>query len=428
MAIRITVAESLSVPWGLARRRRAAGLRPELHVTVITTARPRRRWRGTARASLALAVLIAGAGPARAQIDPEPRANLEVGVEGPLKGDGPISGYFFLLYNRPKFLRDDQYLRVVAAPVYLYSELVRDEWPGRRQAVGIGFGGGYTPYNFYNFKDGGYLERESFLGSGGEAFVSYYPRGKIAGVMPLEAQVRLRSRYVLYGRSDDTDPRFRLPADTPIYYGRIGLRLGGEPPELLPRVALELSLWYEAGYRQTADAFGFPEAPQALEHLTQQGWGRAGGVVTIAKGHTARVFLTAGTAPTTDALSVFRLGSALVFRDEFPLVLHGYFFDEIFARRFWLLNLAYRFPLVPGSDRVQIQLAADIAQVDYFPGHGLPRSTLRGIGIGLSARLTPRLSLVVGYGYGIDALRNGSYGGHELNMFLEWKFISPSPS
>jgi hypothetical protein len=367
-------------------------------------------------------------GLAQAQIDPEPRANLEVGAEGPARGDGPLSGYFFLLWNQPKFLHDDQYLRVIVAPGYLTSELVWDQWPGRRQAVGIGLGGGYTPYDFNDFRNGGYKERESFHGSGGETFLTYYPRSKIAGVMPIEAQIRFRPRYVLYERGNDTDSRFRLPADTPIYYGRVGLRIGGEPPELLPQLALELSLWHEVAYRQVADSFGFLERPQGLEHLTQESWGRVGGVVTVGKYQTARVFLTAGAAENTDALSTFRLGSALVFRDEFPLILHGYFVNEIFARRFWLLNLGYRFPLVPDSDKLQIQLSADIAQVDYFSGHRLPRSTLRGGGIDVSIRLTPRLTLVTGYGYGVDARRNGTYGGHELNMALEWKLIAPPAS
>jgi hypothetical protein len=101
---------------------------------------------------------------------------------------------------------------------------------------------------------------------------------------------------------------------------------------------------------------------------------------TLADQHTARVFLTAGTTESSDALSSFRLGSALPFRSEFPLILHGYFVEEVFARRFWLLNLAYRFPLPPVPDRVRLQLSFDRAHVDYAPGHRLPRNDLRGVG------------------------------------------------
>ena len=46
--------------------------------------------------------------------------------------------------------------------------------------------------------------------------------------------------------------------------------------------------------------------------------------------------MTAGFSLDVDLLSSFRMGSALPFRSEFPLVLHGYFVEEVFAKRFWL--------------------------------------------------------------------------------------------
>ena len=38
-----------------------------------------------------------------------------------------------------------------------------------------------------------------------------------------------------------------------------------------------------------------------------------------------------GTPHDVDLLSSYRMGSALPFRTEFPLVLHGYFVEEVFA-------------------------------------------------------------------------------------------------
>jgi hypothetical protein len=359
---------------------------------------------------------------APAQIDPEPRANFEVGVEGPLRGDGSTSGYAFYLWNRPHFLEEDLYWRIIVAPTYLTSELVRDRWPGPGHAIGIGVGGGFFPYDFDEFRDGSLQQRESFLGHGGELTLTYYRRLRIADVLPVEGQVRLRPQYVVYQRTGDTDPDFRLPHDTPIYSGRAGIRVGGEPPELLPAVALEASLWYEASHRQHSGQYGLPDAPLTTEPLTQQVWGRAGGVLGLFRSHTARLFVTGGMAIDPDPLSAFRLGSALPFRREFPLVLHGYYVDEIFARRFWLLNLAYRFPVWPGSDRVKLQLAFDYAVVDYLAGHALPRHALRGLGVDLSIELTRQVTLQVGYGYGWDAPRGGSFGGHELGTQLELKF------
>ncbi len=191
-----------------------------------------------------------------------------------------MSGYGFLLWNRPHVLHEDLYWRVVVAPTFLTSELVRDRWPKSGHAIGVGLGGGFFPYNFDEFRNGVHMERESFWGHGGEVTLSYYRRLKIADLVPIEGQLRLRPQYVVYQGAGDTDSRFRLPADTAIYEGRAGIRVGGEPPELLPEVALELSVWYEPSYRQEADAYGFPERRQALHHVTQRSWARAGGVAT----------------------------------------------------------------------------------------------------------------------------------------------------
>ena len=85
-------------------------------------------------AALVLLVLLAAA-PALAQIDPEPRLNLELGVAAPLRGEGFVSGYGFILWNRPKLFDEDLYLRVVFAPTFLMSELVFDKWPAEGHAI-----------------------------------------------------------------------------------------------------------------------------------------------------------------------------------------------------------------------------------------------------------------------------------------------------
>jgi hypothetical protein len=344
-------------------------------------------------------------------------------VEGPLRGDGKLSGYAFYLWNRPHFLEEDLYWRIITAPTYLTSELVRDRWPAEGHAIGAGIGGGFFPYDFDEFRDGSFRQQESFQGHGGEATLTYYRRFRIFDRLPVEGQVRLRPQYVIYQRTGDTDRAFRLPHDTALYTGRAGIRVGGEPPELLPELALEASLWYEATHRQHSGEYGFPDDPLATEPLTQQAWGRLGGVARLFGSHTARVFLTGGAMIDPDPLSAFRLGSALPFRREFPLVLHGYYVDEVFARSFVLLNVAYRFPVWPGSEIVKLQLSFDYAIVDYLDRHELPRRNLRGLGADLSIAFTRQVTLQFSYGYGWDAPRGpGSFGGHELGTQLELKF------
>jgi hypothetical protein len=355
-------------------------------------------------------------------IDDENRLTFQVGAETPLRGNGPWTGYGYLFYTRPHFLHEDLYLRLVIPPGYLISELIRDHWPSQNSAVGVGVSGGVWADSQVEFRDGRFEKDESFSGHSAGGTLAYYLRGpKIANLLPLEGQIRANAKYVWYDRTGDTSSHFRLPDNSAIYELRTGVRLGGVPPELFPKSALELSVWHTVSYRDKAGRYGFPDQPQESEQLTQRTWTRVGGIYTF-WGTQASAFLNAGIAEDTDALSTFRLGGGLRLRAEFPLMLHGYYVEEIFAERFWLVNLAYRFPIWPGQDRVQVQLLADYARVTYVKGHDLPRSGLAGVGANLSVGLTKRITLVVGYGYGIDAPRGHGFGGHEVDTQLEFRY------
>ena len=374
-------------------------------------------------AGIGVAALLLAPLPAAAQADPEPRAYLEFGTEAPLKGNAPVNGYAFFLWNRPNFPQEDQYLRVVVAPTYLLAEFVQDHWPFGRHAVSVGLNAGGVRYGHEEYRHGSHQADESFWGHGVEVPLSYYAGTKLFDKLPLQGQIRLTPGYLVYQHGFDTADRFVLPPDTPIVTGRVGLRLGGKPPELLPALALEASAWYETTYRAETGRFGLPEGPvESLESLTQRYWGRLAAVLAPAEGHTVDLLLTAGDSQDVDLLSSFRLGSALPFRSEFPLILHGYFVEEVFAKRFWLLNASYRFPAWPGSRKVFFRISGDIAGVDYVDGHELPREHLRGVGGDLSIAFTPRVTVVVGYGYGFDAPRNDGFGGHEAHALLELKF------
>lgn len=355
-------------------------------------------------------------------IDAESRAYIEGGVETPLRGNGPLTGYGYFFYSRPHFLDEDLYLRLVIPPGYLISELILDHWPSQNSAVGVGVSGGLWAESQVEFRGGRFEKEESFSGHSAGGTLAYYLRGpKIGGLLPLEAQIRTNPKYVWYDRNGDTSRHFRLPENSAVYDVRAGVRLGGVPPELFPNGALELSLWHTISYRDKAGHYGLAERPEETEHLTQRTWTRLGGTYTFS-GTQASAFLNAGIAEETDALSSFRLGGGLRLRAEFPLMLHGYNVEEIFARRFLLVNLAYRFPIWPGQDRVHLQLLADYARVDYVRDHHLPRRGLAGVGANLSVALTKRIALVVGYGYGIDAPRHHGFGGHDIDAQFEFKY------
>ena len=368
------------------------------------------------------AQVIAPIGTPYTLIDAESRTRFEVGAEGPLRGNGPLTGYAYVFLTRPHFLDEHVYLRALIAPVYATGELIRDHWPTTHSALSLGLGGGLFAASHVEFRDGRVDKEASFTGNTAEATLAYYLRGpKIASVLPVEAQIRVRPTYVIYDRGGDTSRRFRLPEDSAIYRARAGMRLGGVPPELFPAFAAELSLWHEFSYREAAGRYGLPERPQQTEHLTQETWIRLGGISSF-WGTQASAFLHAGIAEDTDALSAFRLGGSLRLRVEFPFMLHGYNVDEILARRFWLMNLAYRFPIWPGQERVHLQLLADYARVASLPGHRLPHSGLAGVGTNLSVALTKRSTLVAAYGYGLDAPRGRGFGGHEVSTLFEYKY------
>ena len=383
---------------------RPAGRRPRsIRLPMITGRAGRRLRRSLLLLPLTLLALAARVDTGSAQVparvaapytlmDDGDRLNLEFGAETPLRGNGPLTGYGYFFYTRPHFLDEDLYLRLVIPPGYLISELIRDHWPSRNSAVGVGVSGGLWAESQVEFRDGRFEKEESFSGHSAGGTFAYYLRGpKIGGLLPLEGQIRANPKYVWYDRTGDTARRFRLPENSAIYDGRAGIRLGGVPPQLFPR-----------------------------NTLTQRTWTRVGGIYTF-WGTQASAFLNAGLAEDTDALSTFRMGGGLRLRAEFPLMLLGYNIEEVFARRFWLANVAYRFPIWPGQDRVHLQLLADYARVDYIRDHRLPRTGLTGVGTNLSIALTKRIILVVGYGYGIDAPRHHGFGGHDLDAQVEFK-------
>lgn len=361
---------------------------------------------------------------AHPQADPERRTTLQLGVEGPLRGDAPLAAYAYLLWNRPHLLGEDVYLRVALAPVYVDAEVVRDRWPAAGHALGLGVSGGLFANSLEEYRRGEHEPRESFSGHGAGGALSWYALRdtRIGGRLPLESQVRLSPGYAVYERDGDTASRYRLPADSALVAMRAGIRAGGVPPELVPQQALELSLWHEATYRAEARAFGLPEHRLAARHWTQRTWARAGATLPILGTHGASVFLTAGTTEGTDTLSAFRLGGTLGLRSELPLLLRGFHAGEVFAERFVLLNVAYWLPALPWTERVRLGLAFDHARVDDAPGHPLRRSGLSGAGADLAIVLAERVTLVAGYGYGIDARRGGGYGGHEVSGRLEIRF------
>jgi len=139
------------------------------------------------------------------------------------------------------------------------------------------------------------------------------------------------------------------------------------------------------------------------------------------------VRLTAGTSIDADRFSAYRLGGFLPLISEFPLSLPGYYYQEISAKQFALLNSNYLLPLDP-QKRWDLDLNASTAWVDYLPGEEQPGNWLSGVGGGiLFHSRSDRLKILLTYAYGIDAIRSHGRGANSIGILLQLD-LGPQPS
>src|SRR5262249_55981704 len=134
------------------------------------------------------------------------------------------------------------------------------------------------------------------------------------------------------------------------------------------------------------------------------------------------VGMTLGATLNPDRFSAFRLGGLLPFVAEFPLSIPGYYFQEISAEKFALLNAEYSFPITPGKNW-RLSFYGAVAGVEYLDGQEEPENTHAGLGAGITY-VSPRgawlASLV--YGYGFHAIRHEGDGAHQIGVLFQYDF------
>ena len=372
---------------------------------------------------------------ASAQIDPAPRDLLQFGYNQAFEGHAPVAGYAYYYHNQPDFLRTNLTLRLAVAPVYLDSNLgfVNGLGPNTDFALGVAGGGYADSYN--EIHDGTFNENESFEGNGAEISGSIYHRFNPAEQIPLNLILRGTVHYSDYNRNNDTAPDFVLPNNHADFSVRTGLRWGGVEPTLFPPLAMELSVWYEGHLRTDPGGYGINNADE-LESQSHLFWTEAALAYTLPESqHSFYVRLTAGTSVDADRFSAYRLGGFLPLVSEFPLSLPGYYFQEISAKQFVLINGNYLVPLDSGR-LFDLDLNASTAVVDYLPGEEQPGNSLSGVGGGIFYH-TPsgRIKLMLNYAYGIDAIRSNGRGASSIGILMQIdlgrmnseKFNQPQP-
>jgi hypothetical protein len=138
--------------------------------------------------------------------------------------------------------------------------------------------------------------------------------------------------------------------------------------------------------------------------------------------HYLALGLTGGAVLNADRLSAYRLGGALPFTAEYPLMIPGYFNEELSAQDFGLLYGMYAVPL-GGTKSWSIFAGGATAVVDYLDGFEQSGNWNSGLTGGLSFKSkNRRLQAVTAFGYGIDAIRSDGRGGFSAAFLLQYNF------
>jgi hypothetical protein len=365
------------------------------------------------------------------QIDPVQRQLLQIGYNGALEGLPPQSIYAFYYYNKPSFLQQTNLtLRVALAPTYMDSELGISRALGQYTDLGVGVAGGGFADNYREIRQGRYLREESFLGYGAELSLSLYHLFNPGQQIPLNGVMRGTGHFATYDEDSHTSSEFELPQDHTTFSFRTGLRFGGREPTLFPSLAMELSVWYQGEFRTESGTYGFED--RRLESHSHVFWGEALLAYTMPElKHRFYVSFTAGTSVSADRFSGYRLGALLPLASEYPLPLPGYYYQEISASAFTLLSGDYMVPL-DRTQRWNLDFTAATAFVHYLEGLEQPGNWHTGLGAGIVYK-TPSYKVMVGYGYGVDAIRSHGRGANSIGilMQLDWgeakaAFFSPT--
>ena len=359
---------------------------------------------------------------ARAQVDPYARNLIQLGVDVPLTGKGPQGVYAYYHYNDPGFSGTNVALRLAVAPAYVDGEFGFKGVLTRNTDVGLGFNGGAFAENYYEVRGGSYLKQESFDGHGGGVSVSVYQLLNPGRLIPVSLVLRGGVTYSVFDATDDTDAAFQLPEDRANGYVRAGVRVAGKEPMLYPDLGLELSVWTESRWRLENGAYGYA-GDRSVSDRTDLYWVYAGlDYAWTNTGHKLSFHVTAGGSENADRQSAWRIGGVLPLVAEFPLILPGYYYQELSARRFVHLSGSYSLP-IDTKLRWQLRFEGAVAGIEAIPGMPQEDDWHSGVGVGLSFTSRDKAWRVIARsGYGFNAVRSGGVGAHSVGLLFQYDF------
>jgi hypothetical protein len=369
-----------------------------------------------------LAVLTFAASSVQAQIDPAPRQILHLGFNTSLTDSGPLGAYAFYYWNMPNVPTTNQVLRLVIAPGYVNSELGFKGLLGEQTDLAVGAFGGFFAENYAEVDGGEYVKNQSFQGDDIGANVSLYHRFNPTQMIPLTGVLRETVDYAIYQKNNDTAANFDVPGNTANLTTRVGFRCGGKEPVLAPTLGLEVSGWYELEHVGNDAGYGYNN-DRRMEPTTHRIFGRAQiNYTTLKYQHYIVAGLQGGAAIDADRMSCYRLGGMLPYTKEFPLVIPGYYYQELSARDFGLAYGTYAIPF--GAEKQWYAISEGAAAlVNYVDGTGQSGAFNSGIGAGMGySAPSKRWKCYSLFGFGFQAQRDNGRGGYSLGVALQYNF------
>jgi len=336
------------------------------------------------------------------------------------RGEEDLNGYGYYWFNENHFPWDQTALRVNFAGVYIDSELSYFLPEDPATAIGLRLGGGAFSDDVKAYVNGERLERQSYYGDSalGSVFVNHEIL-KIMDKIPLNVRGTYEVRGTQY-RDASYTKQFELPSRFYTQSGIVEIRLGGMKREITAREGLIAYLRADTNYRTNFEPFGpdgdlFPTYTQYQRLL-----GQLGARIPIHE-TTWMLLLTGGAGRHLDELSAWRLGGNLINADPTIYTLHGYYTKEFFVRDFGLANFSVS-QLINERHNVTLNLYADYAVERAVPPDQPNWRSLPGVGAGVGFRTFWGVDVLISYGYGFEAIRNGDRGGQEVAIALQKQF------
>jgi hypothetical protein len=131
--------------------------------------------------------------------------------------------------------------------------------------------------------------------------------------------------------------------------------------------------------------------------------------------------LAGGYGEHLDELSAWKLGGNIVNVGSYAYTLHGYYLREFFTDRFVMSNLALSVP-VSDEHNLAVHFYGDWANARGVAPMQREYHNYFGVGSGVSCRGPWKMNVLLNYGYGVNAVRNGVHGGNEVALGLERQF------